>query len=240
MVQGWNSSFAGRVTQAGLFSRVCGPQSPTGPPAPSGPRAGVTVYCCVRAQPPGLLCPPLQCPPHPTSVCQFIFCMFESVSFLLYSIVVFLGSLSRWYHTGLVLCLTYHLASTTPVHLFGTIAKLPSFYVSVVFHCVHIYVCVSASVCTHGRSVTSDSLRPHGLGSTRLLCPRNSPGKNTRVDSHFFSSGECSQLAITPASPVAPALAGRFFTTEPPGKPLDKYIYKCVSHVVAQSSFTAL
>ena len=118
----------------------------------------------------------------------------------------------------MVLCLTYHLASTTPVHLFGTIAKLPSFYVSVVFHCVHIYVCVSASVCTHGRSVTSDSLRPHGLGSTRLLCPRNSPGKNTRVDSHFFSSGECSQLAITPASPVAPALAGRFFTTEPPRK----------------------
>ena len=28
-------------------------------------------------------------------------------------------------------------------------------------------------------SVVSDSLRPHGLQPTRLLCPRDSPGKNT-------------------------------------------------------------
>ena len=30
-------------------------------------------------------------------------------------------------------------------------------------------------------SVMSDSLRPHGLYPTRLLCPWNSPAKNTRV-----------------------------------------------------------
>ncbi|XDA79720.1 hypothetical protein R6Z07F_009729 [Ovis aries] len=30
----------------------------------------------------------------------------------------------------------------------------------------------------------SDSLRPHGLQPTRLLCPWNSPGKNTGVDYH--------------------------------------------------------
>ena len=29
------------------------------------------------------------------------------------------------------------------------------------------------------RSVVSDSLRPHGLQPTRLLCPWHSPGKNT-------------------------------------------------------------
>ena len=79
------------------------------------------------------------------------------------------------------------LSKYHPVHVFGTIAKLHSFCDSVVFHCVHIYVCASVSVCTHGRSVASDSLRPHGLGSARLFCPRNSLGKNTGVDSHFFS-----------------------------------------------------
>ena len=30
----------------------------------------------------------------------------------------------------------------------------------------------------------SDSLGTHGLQPTRLLCPWNSPGKNTGVDSH--------------------------------------------------------
>ena len=32
----------------------------------------------------------------------------------------------------------------------------------------------------------SNSLRPHGLGSTRLLCPWNSPGRNTGVSCHAF------------------------------------------------------
>ena len=34
------------------------------------------------------------------------------------------------------------------------------------------------------RSVVSDSLRPHGLHPTRLLCPWDSPGKNTGASSH--------------------------------------------------------
>ena len=33
-------------------------------------------------------------------------------------------------------------------------------------------------------SVMSDSLQPHGLQPTRLLCPWGSPGKKTRVHSH--------------------------------------------------------
>ena len=36
------------------------------------------------------------------------------------------------------------------------------------------------------RSVVSDSLRPHGLWHTRLLCPWNSPGKNTAEGCHFL------------------------------------------------------
>ena len=39
------------------------------------------------------------------------------------------------------------------------------------------------------RSVMSDSLRPHGLEPTRLLCPWNSPGKITGVGCHFLLQG---------------------------------------------------
>ena len=35
-------------------------------------------------------------------------------------------------------------------------------------------------------SVVSDSLQPHGLQATGLLCPWDSADKNTRVDCHFL------------------------------------------------------
>ena len=41
------------------------------------------------------------------------------------------------------------------------------------------------SFCVLGQPVVSDSLRPHGLCLTKLLCPWNScPGKNAEVGSH--------------------------------------------------------
>ena len=43
-------------------------------------------------------------------------------------------------------------------------------------------VCVSCSV-------PSNSLRPHGLQLARLLCPWNSPSKNTRVGYHSLLQG---------------------------------------------------
>ena len=46
------------------------------------------------------------------------------------------------------------------------------------------------------------------------LCSWYFPGKNTGVGCHLLLHG------IKPASPVSPALAGRFFTTEPPKKSL--------------------
>ena len=43
---------------------------------------------------------------------------------------------------------------------------------------------------SHGESighyVTSNSLQPHGLWPTRLLCPWDFPGKHTGVGCHFF------------------------------------------------------
>ena len=46
----------------------------------------------------------------------------------------------------------------------------------------------------------SDSLWPHGLLPTKLLCPCNSPGKNTRVGCHFLL------LRIFPSKGSNPAL----------------------------------
>jgi len=36
------------------------------------------------------------------------------------------------------------------------------------------------------RSVVSNSLRPHTLQPARLLCPWNSPGKNSGMGCHFL------------------------------------------------------
>ena len=38
-------------------------------------------------------------------------------------------------------------------------------------------------------SVLSAPLRPHALQPARLLCPRDSPGKNTGVDCHLLLQG---------------------------------------------------
>ena len=40
-----------------------------------------------------------------------------------------------------------------------------------------------------GRSVMSNPLRPHGLYPTRLLCPWDSPDKNTEVCCHSLLQG---------------------------------------------------
>ena len=46
-----------------------------------------------------------------------------------------------------------------------------------------VTILISVSV---SRSVVPDSLRPHGLQSTRFLCPWDFPGKDTGVGCHFL------------------------------------------------------
>ena len=75
------------------------------------------------------------------------------------------------------------------------------------------------SVC----SVMSDSLQPHGQWPNKLLCPWNSPGKNTGGLS-CPPPGGLLDPGIELQSLVSPALAGRFFTTVPPGKPNNKIV----------------
>ena len=60
--------------------------------------------------------------------------------------------------------------------------------------------------------VTQSSLTlwPHGLQPTRLLCPWNSPGKNTGVGCHALDPG---------IESGSPALQADSLPSEPPGKP---------------------
>ena len=82
---------------------------------------------------------------------------------------------------------------------------------------------VYTGACLHAHSVTSvvsDSVRPHRQQPTRLLCPWDSPGKNTGGGCHFLLQGNLPNPGIESESPASLALAGRFFTTEQPGNPL--------------------
>ena len=45
------------------------------------------------------------------------------------------------------------------------------------------YLCIYAHCAVLSRSVMSNSLQSHGLWPTRLLCPWDSPGKNTHTQS---------------------------------------------------------
>ena len=55
--------------------------------------------------------------------------------------------------------------------------------------CEQICVCVCVCVCVHTHSVMSNTWLPHRLQSARLLCPQNSPGKNTGAACHFLLQG---------------------------------------------------
>ena len=66
-------------------------------------------------------------------------------------------------------------------------------------------------------SVMSNSLQLHWLEPTKLLCPWDSPSKNTGVSWHALSRS-FQPRDWTDISCVS-IIAGRFFTAKPPGKP---------------------
>ena len=73
-------------------------------------------------------------------------------------------------------------------------------------HYIYVFIYMYMEV-----PVMSDSLGPYGPSLARLLCPWDSPGKNTRVDFHAFLQGifptQGSNLGL-----MSPALGGGFFT----------------------------
>ena len=52
--------------------------------------------------------------------------------------------------------------------------------------CIRSFWCVCVCVCVCVHSVMSDSLQPYVLKPSRLLCPWNSPDKNTGVGCHVL------------------------------------------------------
>ena len=60
-------------------------------------------------------------------------------------------------------------------------------------------VCVC--VCVFSCSVVSDFFQSHELQAARLLCPWNSPGKNTGVGCHFLCQKISSTQGLNPHLP---------------------------------------
>ena len=63
--------------------------------------------------------------------------------------------------------------------------------------------------------VVSDSSRPHGLQPTMLLCPWDSPGKNTGVGCHFLLQGIFRRRDQTQISLIAGRCFNLWATREP-------------------------
>ena len=74
-------------------------------------------------------------------------------------------------------------------------------------------------------SVLSDSVPSYGLQSARVLCPWDSPGKNTGAGCHFLLQGifptQGSKLHLLHLL----ALAGGLFTTSPTSEQLTQNSY---------------
>ena len=69
-----------------------------------------------------------------------------------------------------------------------------------------------------------------------ILCPWDSPGKNTTVGWHFPPRGDLPNPGIEPASLTSLALASGFFTTSSTWEALSVYKYLHLALMVAQFS----
>ena len=84
---------------------------------------------------------------------------------------------------------------------------------AVTYRGMHIVVCVSVCVLTQWY-LTVACQPPLSMGF---------PRQEYRSGLPFPSPGELPDPGIEPESPASPALAGGFFTTKPPGKPVVSY-----------------
>jgi len=77
----------------------------------------------------------------------------------------------------------------------------------IIYHLFYIHCACKVA------SVVPNSLQHCGPYPTRLLCPWDSPGKNTGMACHAPPPGDLPNLGIKPISLMSPELAGGFFTT---------------------------
>ena len=88
-------------------------------------------------------------------------------------------------------------------------------------------MCVS--VCTvllFSRYVVSDYFVTPWIVNHQVPLSMGFPRQEYWSGLPFPSPGYLPDPGVEPVSPASPALAGGFFTTEPPGKPI--YVYVCV------------
>ena len=95
---------------------------------------------------------------------------------------------------------------------FGVVskAKVTVFWNSLASSMIH---------CCQVASVVSDSVRPHGLPPTTLLCPWDSPGKNIGVSCHFLLQGIFLTQGLNPGLLCLLHWQVGSLPLVPPGKP---------------------
>ena len=98
--------------------------------------------------------------------------------------------------------------------------------------CVCVCVCVCMYVCVCACSVVPNSVWPHGLWPTRLLCPWDLPGKNIGSELSFPSPADLPDPGIQSLSLTSPALAVGFVTLR---LALNSYSRKYLVYSVAQN-----
>ena len=90
----------------------------------------------------------------------------------------------------------------------------------------HIYVTESLCYIPKRKVLVAQSCltlcNPMDYRLIRLLCPQNSPSKNTGLSSHFFLQGI---LATQGLNPGFPALQAESLPSEPPGKNIPETNY---------------
>ena len=112
------------------------------------------------------------------------------------------------------LCNHHHNQDTE--HFYYTKKKLPLSHYS---HIISALLTPGIHSCMFSCSVLSDSLQTSdcGLPGSSVLLPF---WKKYWSGLPFPPPGDLPDLGIEPTSPLSPALAGRFFTTEPQESPL--------------------
>ena len=81
-----------------------------------------------------------------------------------------------------------------------------------------IFCFVFNCLCAH--SVVFNSLQPHGLQPTSLICPWDSPGKNAGMGCRFLLQG----IFLSQRSKLQLLHCRRFFTAEPLEKPIHNLV----------------
>ena len=94
----------------------------------------------------------------------------------------------------------------------------------------YIYVHVCVCVCIR-HSVMLKSLQPHGLQLVRLLCPWNSPGKNTEVCCHSLLKRIFPTQVLNSGLPHCGQILYYLRHWGSPGIRVDAAKYICICHM---------